>query len=97
MIRLANSVDSTIVNIGAGEEHSIREFAQAICSIVGYDFHKIQFDLSRYVGAKSKVLAVKRLRQLLPNYRCRPLNEGLASTIQWFQSNWHVFHRAQAA
>lgn len=97
MIRLAGTADNTIVNIGAGAEHSIREFAQAICSIVGYDFQKIQFDLSRYVGAKSKVLAVGRLRHLLPAYRCRPLEEGLAATINWFEMNWHAIHRAQAA
>lgn len=88
MLRLAETTDNTVINIGAGEENSIREFAQAICSIVGYDFQKIQFDLTRYVGAKSKVLSVSRLRKMLPDYRSRPLKDGLARTIAWFDENW---------
>jgi GDP-L-fucose synthase len=97
MLHLADSAENTLVNIGAGEEHSIRDFAQTICSIVGYDFQKIQFDTSRYVGAKSKVLSVRRIRELLPENRCRPLTVGLAATIDWFQQNWHTIHRAHAA
>ena len=34
-IHLANSQDNDLINIGAGEEHSIREFAKEICAIVG--------------------------------------------------------------
>ena len=97
MLRLSDTAENTLVNIGAGEEHSIREFAQAICSIVGYDFSRIQFDLSRYVGAKSKVLSVRRLRNLLPDYRSRPLNDGLAKTIDWFQKNWNAIQHTRAA
>ncbi len=97
MLRLADTAENTLVNIGAGEEHSIREFARAICSIVGYDFQKIQFDTSRYVGAKSKVLSVRRLRELLPDFRSRPLTEGLAETIEWFRENATTIHSAQAA
>ncbi len=88
-IQLASSADNTLVNIGAGEEHSIRAFAQTICELIGYDMRLIQFDTNRYVGAKSKVLSVEKLRQLLPNYAPRPLKEGLALTIDWFRANWN--------
>lgn len=82
-LQLADRVDNEVVNIGAGEEFSIRHFAQLICDEVGYDFRRIQFDTSRYVGARSKCLSVEKLRRLLPNYRLTPLGEGLAATIQW--------------
>jgi GDP-L-fucose synthase len=85
MLRLNERVENDLVNIGAGEEHTIREFAQAICDIVGYDFGEIQFDESRYVGAKSKVLSVARLRTLLPDVEMTPLQRGLARTVEWFQ------------
>ena len=85
-VRLAAGVENDLVNVGAGVEYSIREFAAAICGLVGYDFGLVQFDTSRYVGAKSKVLAVSRLKQLLPGYAPRPLQQGLAETIAWFRA-----------
>jgi GDP-L-fucose synthase len=76
--------DNDLVNIGAGEEHSIRHFAQLISEQVGYDFDKVQFDTTRYVGAKSKCLATKKLRKLIPDFEHTPLEQGLAETIAWF-------------
>jgi GDP-L-fucose synthase len=97
MLELTEAVDNDLINIGAGEEHSIRDFAQAICALTGFDFGKIRFDTSRYVGATSKVLSVRKLSQFLPNYRPRPLEEGLAKTIEWFGANWDSIAEAHAA
>lgn len=83
-LRLAAAQDNELINIGSGEEFSIRQFAQQICEQVGYDFEAIQFDTSRYVGAKSKCLRVDKLRGLLPDAELTPLTDGLARTIEWF-------------
>jgi GDP-L-fucose synthase len=71
------------INIGAGASFSIRDFARAICGIVGYDFERIEFDTSRYVGVRSKCLDNSRLRALLPDARFTPLETGLRATIAW--------------
>ncbi len=98
MFRLVDRAENTIINIGAGVEYSIREFAETICQIIGYDSDKIQYDTSRYVGARSKVLDIRRLRQYLPDYAPKPLHDGLAETIRWFQDHWHLINQpAQAA
>ncbi|MFY0609314.1 MAG: NAD-dependent epimerase/dehydratase family protein [Candidatus Atelocyanobacterium thalassa] len=83
-IKLAQSTNNELINIGAGEEYTIRHFAKLICNQVGYDFNKIQFDSSRYVGAKSKCLVINKLRQSLPDYDLTPLELGLTKTIEWF-------------
>ncbi len=83
-MELAQTVDNDLINIGAGEEFTIRHFAKIICEEVGYDFNKIQFDTSRYVGAKSKCLVVDKLKQSLPNFGLTPLELGLTKTIEWF-------------
>jgi len=88
--QLADSSDETIVNIGSGEEHTIRDFAKMICDSVCYDFDKIIFDTTKYVGARSKVLAVNRLKENIPHTTFTPLEIGLRETIQWFESNWGV-------
>jgi len=72
-----------IFNIGAGEELTIRTFADHICEIVGYDAGKIRYDESRYVGASSKCLNIEKVRAAVP-YNLTPLHEGLKETINWF-------------
>ena len=83
-LQLDELATDELVNIGAGREYTIREFAQMICNHVGYDFGAIQFDAGRYVGARSKCLSVKKLDRLLPDRRLTPLADGLAATINWF-------------
>jgi len=85
---LADHCDNDLVNIGAGEELSIRDFARAICDLTGFEFGRIQFDTTRYVGARSKCLNVSKLRKLVPDLRLTPLEEGLKQTIGWFDENW---------
>lgn len=81
MLRLNGCCSNELVNIGAGEEYSIRHFAKLICDIVDYNFETIQFDVSKYVGAKSKCLAIEKLKTLLPNYNLTPIGKGLEKTI----------------
>lgn len=85
-IQLAATLDNELVNIGAGEEFTIRHFAKLICEEVGYDFNAIHFDPGRYVGAKSKCLATAKLKQYLPDLTLTPLEVGLTRTIEWFQA-----------
>lgn len=86
MLQLSQSVQNEIINIGAGEECTIRHFADLICSQIGYDSNAIQYDVSRYIGAKSKCLSVGKLENFIANPALRPLEEGLHTTVDWFWS-----------
>jgi GDP-L-fucose synthase len=81
---LSQNFDNEIFNIGAGQEYSIRDFAEKICKIVGYDPEKIQYDTARYVGAKSKCLNVKKVQKALNKYTLESLDSGLEKTVEWF-------------
>lgn len=81
---LTQNRENEIFNIGAGREYSIRQFAKSICDIVGYDFNRIEYDESKYVGAKSKCLNVDKVKEALPEYVLHSLDEGLKKTIGWF-------------
>ena len=83
-LKLNERLDNELVNIGAGEEFSIRQFAESICRHVDYDPALIQYDTSRYVGAKSKCLDVTKLRTIVPDFVPTTLDEGLRRTIDWF-------------
>lgn len=86
MIDLAGVCENGLINIGAGEEFTIRYFAKLICEKVGYDFKKVQFDTSKYVGANSKCLVIDKLKKMLPDLAMTSLNGGLEKTIDWFWS-----------
>ncbi len=87
LLQLADTADGGIVNIGSGTEHSIREFAAAICAETGYDPARIEYDASRYVGARSKCLEIGKLRRLLPDFAPIPLSAGLPPVIAWVRDN----------
>lgn len=82
--QLAGCHENDIINIGAGEEYSIRHFAQLLCEIIGFSKENIKYDTRRYVGATSKCLSVKKLRSLFPETELTPLKNGLDQTVKWF-------------
>jgi GDP-L-fucose synthase len=87
LLRLSDTVENELINIGAGTEFTIREFAAAICNIVQYPAHAIQYDTTRYVGATSKCLEICKLRERIGDLRLTPLETGLQRTISWFIDN----------
>ena len=84
LLQLVETRDNDLVNIGNGEEFSIRHYAETICRIVGYDFAKVQFDTTKYVGVKSKRLSTKKLQGILGDLKRTKLEDGLRQTIEWF-------------
>ena len=84
LLFLGEHVSNRVVNIGSGQEHSIREFASIICKCVDYPFENIEFDLSKHVGARSKVLEIDLLKKLYPTFDQIPLEKGIAQTVNWF-------------
>jgi len=83
LIGLANAVDDELVNVGAGQDHSIREFAAAICAQTGFPAEQIQYDGTAYVGVRTRHLEISKLERLLPRPPALPLVEGLRRTIDW--------------
>jgi GDP-L-fucose synthase len=80
MIRNYDSED--IVNVGWGEDVTIRELAEIVMSVVGFN-GEIVFDSSKPDGTPRKLLDVSRLNRL--GWRPRiALKTGIASTYAWF-------------
>ena len=79
--QLAAIAEGEIVNVGSGDEQSIRWYAERVAGFVGYDQSLIQYDTSRYVGVRSKQLVVDKLRRLLPSFHLTPLAAALEETV----------------
>lgn len=88
MLRLADKVDNQVINLGSGQDNSINEFAEMVCSAVGYDPKLIGHDLTKYVGAKAKKIDTTKTERLLyPNRLVNTtLDVGLRNTVDYFVS-----------
>ncbi len=73
-----------IVNIGSGEELTIRDLCEVVRDVTGYQ-GKIVFDTNMPDGTPRKVLEVSRMFAL--GWRPRiPLRQGLEQTYRWYCS-----------
>lgn len=77
-----NYSGSEIVNIGVGEDVSIRELAELVRDVVGYE-GGIVHDASKPDGAPRKLLDVSRLRGLGWEAGI-PLRKGVEDTYRWY-------------
>lgn len=74
--------DHEHVNVGTGEDVSIRELAGIVCRAVGFD-GGLCFDASKPDGTPRKLLDVSKLAAL--GWRAQiGLEEGVAATYRWF-------------
>ena len=71
------------VNVGTGQDCSIRELAELMATTTGFS-GRIVFDTSRPDGTPRKLLDVSRLRAMGWE-ASTPLARGLADTYAWFQ------------
>ena len=74
-----------IINVGCGEDISIRDLAELICDVVGFD-GDFAWDMTKPDGTPRKLLNITKLRDL--GWRPTiPLRDGVAQTYDWFLAN----------
>jgi GDP-L-fucose synthase len=86
VLYLLQSYDAEpIVNIGWGEDITIRELAELVLSVIGYS-GRLEFDSSKPDGTPRKLLDVTRLTNLGWKPRIS-LEAGIAQTYAWFKEH----------
>jgi len=70
------------INVGTGEDCTIRELVETVANVVGYQ-GAIAFDSSKPDGPPRKLMEVSRLTSLGWTYSIS-LEQGLRETYQWF-------------
>lgn len=73
------------VNVGCGTDHTIREIAEMISSVVGFTGHTI-WDTTKPDGTPRKLLDVSKLTALGWTSTIG-LQEGLEMTVDWYHQN----------
>ena len=73
------------INVGTGQDISIRDLALLIRDVVGYE-GELSFDASKPDGTPRKLLDVSRLRQA--GWQAKTgLRQGIEQTYAWFQNH----------
>jgi nucleoside-diphosphate-sugar epimerase len=73
------------INVGTGQEVTVRELAERVCKVVGYQ-GALRFNAAMPEGAPQKLLEVGKLAKL--GWRATiGLDAGLATTYRWFLDN----------
>lgn len=80
--------DSEIVNIGVGQDVSIKELALIVKSTVGYE-GDLRFDQTKPDGTPRKLLDVSKLERL--GWKAKiSLEDGLRTTVDWYLTHRKV-------
>ena len=74
------------VNLGSGAEISIRDLAELIADLTGFD-GEIEWDTTKPNGQPRRQLDVSRARELFGFEATTSLRDGLERTIAWYRAN----------
>jgi GDP-L-fucose synthase len=81
--------DPAPVNIGTGVEISIRELADTIAELTGFD-GRIVWDTSMPNGQPRRALDASRAEAAFGFVARTPLRQGLVETIAWYREQVHA-------
>ena len=82
---MENYHDSAIINVGTGEDVTIKELAEKVRVVVGYE-GEIVWDTTKPDGTPKKLLDVSKLHTLGWKHTIQ-LDYGIATTYTWYKEN----------
>ncbi|MEX1044722.1 MAG: GDP-L-fucose synthase [Chthoniobacterales bacterium] len=71
-----------LVNIGCGEDVTIRELAETVCDVLGFD-GSLEFDPTKPDGTPRKLLDISKIKALGWSPKIS-LRDGIADAYRWF-------------
>lgn len=85
-----------ILNIGGGEGYSIRQLAEAIRDLLGWQ-GEFAYDATRPDGAPAKIFDTSKMIRKLGWRPPTSLQEGLRKAIEWFAQNQQILAPASSS
>lgn len=82
---MENYNEKETINIGTGEDITIKQLAETIQKMVGFEGNLV-FDTSKPDGTPRKLLDVSKINNLGWKHKIN-LEEGITKTINWLQAN----------
>jgi len=83
---LENYNEPDLVNIGCGDDVTIRELAETVCDVLGFA-GVLEFDTSKPDGTPRKLLDISKIKSLGWSPKIS-LRDGIADAYRWFCENY---------
>jgi GDP-L-fucose synthase len=80
--------NNKIINLGTGQDNTIQDFARCISNNLNFDPEEIFYDITKYTGAKRKILCIDNLLSLIgKNYKFTSIEEGISNIIEYYKKS----------
>jgi GDP-L-fucose synthase len=80
-----------LINVGCGEDVTIRELAETVCDVLGFE-GTLEFDPTKPDGTPRKLLDIQKIKSLGWSPKIA-LREGIADAYDWFIENQSAARR----
>lgn len=74
--------------VSGQREYSIKEIVHSLCSVARYYDDKVEWDLDKPNGQRSRPTSKKVLNSLLPDFKYTDIEQALEITWDWFEQNY---------
>jgi GDP-L-fucose synthase len=92
VLRSYEEIDPIILSVDEQAEMPIAEVARLVAEAMGYA-REVQCDTSKADGQFKKTASNAKLRKYLPDYKFKPIEEGIKESVDWFVANYDVARR----
>jgi GDP-L-fucose synthase len=89
VMREYKEIEPIILSVGEEDEVSIREVAEMVKEYVGFEGNLV-CDTTKADGQFKKTANNAKLRKYLPDYKFKPMREGVKDSCQWFIDNYET-------
>ena len=87
IINLYDKIDNQTINVSSNNNKNIKDYANIICKLLNYNFKKIHFDETKFVGVKNRSINNKFVLKILKDFKFTNINDGIEKTIDWYVKN----------
>lgn len=84
--RAASLPANELLNLGTGAPYTIREYAEMLCGIIGYDTRNIRYDTSKFSGTPVRFFDTGKMRKLFPDFSFTDIRAGLRETVAHYEA-----------
>lgn len=89
VLRKYEEIDPIILSVDEEDEVAIKDVAAMVAEHSKFE-GKVVLDTSKADGQHKKTASNKKLRTYLPDYKFKPIAEGIKESCEWFEANYET-------
>lgn len=88
-LRNYKSIEPIILSVDEEAEVSIKQVADMVAEAMDFK-GKVVCDTTKADGQHKKTASNKKMREYLPDYKFKPMKEGIKQSVDWFLANYET-------